>query len=143
MSDELNYVANQPPLKTPVCYTLNQIEVIQTLGNFTFASQYEADEFFQKVIGLVKSPDSTKINRLPSLWREKFRCLSLDQNEFIYMDERLVIPKVLRPIVNRFIHYGHPGRNTMFATVSNVWWVGLHREVVAIAKNLPSMSRIR
>ena len=137
MSDELIQEANKPPIKTPQCYSVNQIEVLQSLGNFTFASQYESDEFLQKVIGLIKKPDATKINRLPTPWREKFRCLSLDNHDFMYMDERLVIPKLLRPIIMRSLHYGHPGRDSMLATVSNVWWPKLHREVVTIAKNCP------
>ena len=68
-------------------------EVLQTLGNHTFASHYETHEFIQKIVTLLKKPDSIKLNRLPTAWREKFRCLSLDQNNFMCMDERLVIPK--------------------------------------------------
>ena len=134
MSEELNYAANQPPIKTPICYSVNQIEVIQTLGNYTFASQYGTDEFIQKIVTLIQKPDSTKINRLPTPWREKFRCLSLDQNKVMFMDEQLVITKALRLINIRSLHYGHPGRDTMFATVSNIWWPRLHREVVSLAK---------
>ena len=107
MTEEFRHAANQPPLKIPMCYSVNQIEVLQTLNNFTFASQYETDEFMQKIVALLKKPDSTKIYRLPTPWREKFRCLSLDPNDFIYMDERLVIPKALRQIIIRSLHYGH------------------------------------
>ena len=137
MTDEFRHAANQPPLKIPMCYSVNQFEVLQTLGNFTFASQYETDEFMQKIVALLKKPDSTKINRLPTPWREKFRCLSLDPNDFIYMDERLVIPKALRQISIRSLHYGHPGKDTTLETVSNVWWPRLHREVVNLAKTCP------
>ena len=137
MSEEFRHAANQPPLKVPMCYSVNQIEVLKTLGNFTFAAEYETDEFIQKIVALLKKPDSTKINCLPTPWREKFRCLSLDPNDFIYMDERLVIPKALRQIIIRSLHYGHPGRDTMLATVSNVWWPRLHREVVNLAKSCP------
>ena len=126
-----------PPIKSPICYSINQIEVLQQLGNHTFAAQYESDEFMQKIIGLLKRPDSTKINRLPTPWREKYKCLSLDANDFVYMDERLVIPKTLRPIIMRSRHYGHPGRDAMLATISNVWWPRLHREVVTIARECP------
>ena len=126
--------ANKPPIKTPICFSVRQIEVLQTLGNRTFVSQYESDEFIQKVIGLLKKPDTTKINRLPTPWREKFKCLSLDANKFLYMDERFVVPKALRPITIGSVHYGHPGRETMLATVSNVWWPRVHREVVVLAK---------
>ena len=137
MTEELRHAANQPPLKIPMCYSVDQIEVLQTLGNFTFASQYETDEFMQKIVALLKKPDSTKINRLPTPWREKFRCLSLDPNDFIYMEEHLVIPKALRQVSIRSLHYGHPGRDTMLETVSNVWWPRLHREVVNLAKTCP------
>ena len=67
MSDELMRRADQLPTKLPVCYSINQIEVLQILGNFTFASQYETDEFLQKNILLIKKHDSTKINRHPRL----------------------------------------------------------------------------
>ena len=48
------------------------------------------------------------------------------------MDERLVFPKTLRPIILHSLHYGHPGRDSMLATVANVWWPRLHREIVGI-----------
>ena len=134
MNDEHLQMANKSPIKTPRCYSVYQIDVLQTMSNFTFAAKYETDEFLQKIIQLLKKPDSTKINRLPILWREKFRCLSLDDHDFMYMDERLVIPKTLRQILMRSLHYGHPGRDSMLATVSNVWWPRLHRDVVAIAR---------
>ena len=51
------------------------------------------------------------------------------------MHERLVVPEVLRAISLRSLHYGHPGRDSMLSTVSNVWWPRLHREVVGIAKS--------
>ena len=60
MSEHIIEAANQPPLKVPMCYSINQIEVIQTLGNHTLASQNDADEFLQKIIKLIKKPDTTK-----------------------------------------------------------------------------------
>ena len=84
MTEEFRHAANQPPLKVPMCYSVNQIEVLQTLGNFTFDSQYETDENMQSIVALLKEPDSTKINRLPTPWREKSRYLSLDPNDFLY-----------------------------------------------------------
>ena len=66
MNKEIMQVTHQPPIKTPVRYTLNQIEVLQTLGNFTFMLEYETDEFFQKTSQLLKKLDSTKIICLPT-----------------------------------------------------------------------------
>ena len=130
-------MADQLPIETPVCYSGNKIEVLQVLENFTFASQYETEAFLQKIKTLLKKPDSTKMNRLPTPLRKKLRCLSLNQDGFIYMDERHVIPKTLRHVIVRSLHYGHPGRDAMLATVSSVWWPRLHREVVAIAGSCP------
>ena len=54
--------ASKPPLKTPMCYSINQIEILQTFGDYTFAAHFETDEFLQKLITLIEKPDSTKIN---------------------------------------------------------------------------------
>ena len=127
-------MANLPLIKTPFSYSVNQIELLRTLVNFTFEAHYKTVEFLQKIIQLIKIPDSIKLNCLPTPRRENFRRVSLDDNDFMYMDERLVIPKTLRPIIFRSLHHGHPGRHSMLATVSNIWWPRLHREVVAIAR---------
>ena len=128
-------LGNQSPVKTPFCYSVNQISLLQTLGGNTLAATYEADEVLQKVIELVKDKKTSKINKLPSPWREKFRALSVDRYDFMYMDERLVIPAILRPVILRSQHYGHPGRDAMLSTVSAVWWPKLHREVATIASS--------
>ena len=64
----------------------------------------------------------------------KIQKFELGQQRILYMDERLVIPKNLRTIIIHSLHYGHPGRDSMMATVSNVWWPRLHREVVSLAR---------
>ena len=134
MSDTIIEAASKPPIRKPICYSVNQIEVLRTIENYLFAAQYETDEVIRKIVGLLKKPETTKISRFPTPWREKFNCLSLNANDFIYVDERPVITKALRPIIMRSLHYGHPGRDTMLATVSYVWWPRLHREVVSLAK---------
>ena len=54
------------------------------------------------------------------------------------MDDRLVIPKALRLIIMHSLHYGHPGRDAMLATIILImWWPRLHREVVTIARECP------
>ena len=60
MSEELMRMADQPLIKTPVCYPVNQIEVLQTLGSFTVASHYETDEFIQKIKTFVKNAQQHK-----------------------------------------------------------------------------------
>ena len=65
-------MANRPSLRT--LYSINQVEVIQSLRKYTFAA---------------------KTNRLPSPWRAKIKNISGDENDYLYRDERLIIPKVL------------------------------------------------
>ena len=126
--------SDEPPIKM-----INQVGIMQNMGNYTFAAQFGADDCLQKITNLLINPDATKINRLPAPWREKFKCFSLNINNFLYMDERLVILKALRPIILHSPHYEHPGRECMLATVANVWWPRLHREVVEIAQTVPTV----
>ena len=58
----------------------------------------------------------------------------------MYMNERLVVPKVKRPVITRSFQYDHHGKKSMLATVSNVWWPKVNREIVANAKNCPQCS---
>ena len=48
--------------KNSKCYSVNQIEIIQNLGNYAFAAQSEADDFIQKIIELIKKPEAAKIS---------------------------------------------------------------------------------
>ena len=72
---------------------------------------------------------TTKINQLPAAWRKEFCRFSRDENDYIHMDERLVIPKALRLVISGSL------RDSMLATVVNVWWPPLHWQVVRLAKH--------
>ena len=61
MNEENIEAANQPPIKVQICYSFNQIEFLQSLGNLTFASRNDSDEFMQKNLGRFRKPDTTKI----------------------------------------------------------------------------------
>ena len=50
------------------------------------------------------------------------------------MDNRLVIPQSLRPMIMCSLHYGHPGRESMFSMTADIWWPRIHREVVDQAR---------
>ena len=50
------------------------------------------------------------------------------------MDNRLVIPQSLRPMIMCSLQYGHPGRDLMLSMSSNIWWPRIHREVVDQAR---------
>ena len=98
--NELIDAANQPPMKNLICYSVNQIDVLQQSGNHTFVSQFESDEFMQKFIGLLKSQKQLKpaasLHRGAKSTDAQFRL----ERFCIY---GLVISKALQPIfINRF-----------------------------------------
>ena len=110
------------------------VNTIALLNNSFLPANYEADSLLQKVIGLVKNKEGARVSRLPSPWRERFNTFSVDQNNFLYRDERLVIPQSLRKSLLSAIHYGHPGRDAMLRNVSDIWWPRIHRDVVNTAR---------
>ena len=67
---------------------------------------------------------------MPSPCRETFRAFSLDEREFLYMDNRLVIPQSMRSMIMCSLHYGHPGRDAMLAMIEDIWWPRIHCEVI-------------
>ena len=109
-------------------------EIIDKINQAYLPANYEADKVLQKVIQLVKTREGSKISRLPAPWREKFKAFSVDHRNYLYMDQRLVIPANLRSSIMSSIHYGHPGRDTMLRYVADIWWPKIHREVINTAK---------
>ena len=71
---------------------------------------------------------------MPSPWHENFQAFSLDEREFLYMDNRLVIPQSMRSMIMGSLHYGHPGRDSMLAMIEDIWWPRIHREVIYQAR---------
>ena len=96
-------------------------EIIDKINQAYLPANYEADKVLQKVIQLVKTREGSKISRLPAPWREKFNAFSVDHRNYLYMDQRLVIPANLRSSIMSSIHYGHPGSDTILRYVANIW----------------------
>ena len=71
-------------------------------------ANYKDDETLQKIINLVKNPTKSKIKSLDSPWRERFSSLSLNENDLLYLDDRLVIPKILQAPIENIIALGTP-----------------------------------
>ena len=50
-------------------------------------------------------------------------------------DDRVVIPKQLRPTMMEALHLTHPGQGSMIEAAKHVWYPYLHRDSVATAQN--------
>ena len=74
-------------------------------------------------------------------WKSVQKSLSLDEDGFIYMDEKLVIPKGLRDALFRSLHWGHPGRDAMLREAADIWWPGLYKEIVWLANVCPECGK--
>ena len=113
---------------------MSQSPSIRALNERLLPANFAADKTIQKIFALVKNYNRTAVSRLPSSWRQKFQSFSLDEREFLYRDNRLVIPHAMRAIIMCSLHYGHPGRDAMLGMVSDIWWPKIHREVIDQAR---------
>ena len=80
---------------------LHSCAPLSSIGSNLLASAYESDAQIQRILTLLQLPDRSKIHRFTV--------------NILYMDNRLVIPKLPRP--------------PMLSAVSSIWWPYLHREL--------------
>ena len=97
---QLQELAIKPAVKRPFTLALvdksSKIPLkssIQRIGENILAGTYESDQTLQTVIQLLKQFDTKKFKKLPEVLQNRFKEFSLDENDFIYVDERLVIPE--------------------------------------------------
>ena len=69
------------------------LKLANQIGQNLLAANYQDDELLQKVINIVKNPTKGKMKSLDSPWRERVNALSLDENNSLFIDDRLVISK--------------------------------------------------
>ena len=93
------------------------------------------DTLLQTAISILKKFDEEKLKKLPTVWQRRFREFSLDKNDFVYVDERLIVPEGLRKPIFRSLHWGHPGRDAILQVVGNIWWPKIHRDVLLLAQS--------
>ena len=110
-----------------------KLKLVNQIGQNLLAANYLDDELLQTIIAIVKNPTKGKIKNLYSPWRERFQ--SLDENDLIYFDDRLLIPKVLQAPIKNSLHWGHPGRDTRLQQISVIWWPRIHRDITLLAKS--------
>ena len=119
-----------------------KLKFANQIGQNLLTANYLDDEFLQKIISIVKNPTKGKIKSLESPWREQFNSLSLDENNLLYIDDRLIIiPKILQAPIKNSLHWGHPGRDIMLQQISDIWWPRIHRDITLLAKSCPNCQK--
>ena len=68
------------------------------------------------------------------MWQQRFKDFELNENDFIYVDERLLFPEELRKPIFCSLHWGHPSRDAMLQAVVDIWWQNIHWDVVPLAQ---------
>ena len=128
-TQQLHEIAMKPPIKRPFKLALIDKDSkmplessIQRIGENFLAGTYESDQTLQSVIKLLQHFDDKQFKKLPKIWQNRFKELSLDEINFIYVDERLVISEELRRSIFRSLHWGNPGRDAMLQAVAGIWW---------------------
>ena len=96
---KLHEFATIAPVKRPITLALvdknsntRLKSSIQRIGENMLAATYDCDPLLQSIIALLQNFDQKKFNKLPKVWQQRYNELRLDENNFIYIDERLVIP---------------------------------------------------
>ena len=115
----------------------SKFPIANKIGENLLIANYKDDENLQKIINLVKNPIKSKIKSLDSPWRERFSSLSLDENDLLYLDDRLVIPKILQSPIKNSLHWGHPGRDQMLRQITDIWWPRIHRDITLLTQMCP------
>ena len=98
---------------------MSQNSAIMLLNEKMLPANYLADETIQRVIAIIKKYNKTAVNRLPPSMG-KVQSFPLASREFLYMDNRLVIPPSMRHMIMCSLHYGHPGRDAMLSMVADI-----------------------
>ena len=106
------------------------------------AGTYEHDSLSQTFNSLLKEFNEKKLQKLPKQWQQRFKEFKLDENDFIYVHEKLVIPEKLRKPIFRSLHWGHPGRDAMLQAVADIRWPRIHRDVVLLVQSCSQCQQV-
>ena len=102
------------------------------------AAATKRDRNLSPLLTMVKQQkwDSIKSCYGPYFYNVRHR-LSVRDNILLY-DDRVVIPKQLRPTLMDALHLTHPGQGGMLEAAKHVWYPFIHRDIVSMAQNCKS-----
>ena len=114
----------------------SKYDLANKIGENMLIAYYNGDENLQKLIKLVQNPTKAKIKALESRWRERFNSISIDENNLLYKNDRLIIPKNLQTSIKNSLQWCHPGRDQMLRQIIDIWWPRIHRDITLFTKTL-------
>ena len=84
---------------------------------------------------MVKQQKWNSVKHCYSLYVYNVRHQLSVRDSLLLYDDRVVIPKQLRPTLMDALHLTHPGQGGMLEAAKPVWYPYLHRDIVATAQN--------
>ena len=111
-----------------------KLKLVWQFGEKLLQANYKDDKNLRKNIKIVKNPTNGKIRNLDSHWCERLWSLPVDENDLLYIDDRLVIPKLLQGPIKVSLHWGHQRRDQILRQISNIRWQKFHRDITLQTK---------
>ena len=116
----------------------SNIPIANKIGDNLPIANYKDEETLQKTNLWSKTLQKQKLK--PSIAHGanvSHLSLSLDENDLLYLDDRLIIPKVIQTPIKNSLHWGHAGRDRMLCQITDIWWPRIHRDITILTKSCP------
>ena len=110
-----------------------KVKTFRELHDNMLLANYASDKELQNVREDCLTLRIEVLSKRNKLFMPMFKDLRVDGG-LLYYENRLVIPTDMRQAILNSLHSGHPGRDAMIASVDEVWWPQIHRQIVATAK---------
>lgn len=106
-------------------------------------SAQKADPELEEIKELLENSAREQTFTNKNEWSKHIQAMYVSK-EMLMHKEQFVVPKSIRATVLRTAHKGHPGRNTMTATLSRyLWWPTLGKDIEKYVRCCQSCTRTR
>ena len=110
-------------------------KTINALFNENFlALETMSDPHLREVRDCVESKDWERLKQFDPVYH-RIRDSLANMNGVLVYDEKIVIPKKLRPKFVQLLHAAHPGQLGMTAASEYMWWPGKNKQLIQKCKS--------
>lgn len=135
-------VAKEPHELCLVTACVNQVnETLLALTTEEVGKELEKDVILNKVIAWLDKENEwpQEIARYKAFQRELYV-----ENGFLFKQEKMVLPHILRNRALTLAHRSHPGMSTMKNVLrTGLWWPGMDKEIEAFVRSCPECQLVK
>ena len=99
------------------------------------------DAILKEVRDCVMRDDPDRLQKISPYLFSYWRDLSV-KHGCVCLDERIAIPKSIKDAVLEDTHSTHPGSFAMLSLAQNIWWLYIHRDILAKASECKACTEI-